>query len=126
MTLIAAWLACAILAALAVFQAALIAGAPLGHFAWGGQHRVLPRNLRIGSIVSIVLYAFFAAIILQRAGVIAFLPAPVADVGIWVVAAYLALGIPLNAISRSLPERLTMTPVVIVLFALVVTVAMGW
>jgi hypothetical protein len=125
-TLIAAWLACAILAALAVFQAALIAGAPLGHFAWGGQHRVLPRNLRIGSIVSIVLYAFFAAIILQRAGVIAFLPAPVADVGIWVVAAYLALGIPLNAISRSLPERLTMTPVVIVLFALVVTVAMGW
>ena len=126
MTLVAAWLACAIFAALAVFQAALIAGARLGHFAWGGQHRVLPRNLRIGSIVSIVLYAFFAAIILQRAGVIAFLPAPVADVGIWVVAAYLALGIPLNAISRSLPERLTMTPVVIVLFALVVTVAMGW
>jgi hypothetical protein len=125
-TLIAAWLACAIFAALAVFQAALIAGAPLGHFAWGGQHRVLPRNLRIGSIVSIVLYAFFAAIILQRAGVIAVLPAPVADVGIWVVAAYLALGIPLNAISRSLPERYTMTPVVIALFALVVTVAMGW
>jgi hypothetical protein len=125
-TLIAAWLACVILAALAVFQAALIAGAPLGHFAWGGQHRVLPRNLRIGSIVSIVLYAFFAAIILQRAGVIAVLPAPVADVGIWVVAAYLALGIPLNAISRSLPERYTMTPVVIALFALVVTVAMGW
>jgi hypothetical protein len=125
-TLIAAWLACAILAALAVFQAALIAGAPLGHFAWGGQHRVLPRNLRIGSIVSIVLYAFFAAIILQRAGVIAVLPAPVADVGIWVVAAYLALGIPLNAISRSLPERYTMTPVVIALFALVVTVAVGW
>ena len=126
MTLIAAWLACAILAALAVFQAALITGAPLGHFAWGGQHRVLPRNLRIGSIVSIVLYAFFAAIILQRAGVIAVLPAPVADVGIWVVAAYLALGIPLNAISRSLPERYTMTPVVIALFALVLTVAMGW
>ena len=126
MTLIAAWLACAMLAALAVFQAALIAGAPLGHFAWGGQHRVLPRNLRIGSIVSIALYALFAAIILQRAGVIAVLPAPVADVGIWVVAAYLALGIPLNAISRSLPERLTMTPVVIVLFALVLTAAMGW
>jgi hypothetical protein len=87
---------------------------------------VLPRNLRIGSVVSIVLYALFAAIVLQRAGVIAVLPAPVADVGIWVVAAYLALGIPLNAISRSLPERLTMTPVVVALFALVVTVAMGW
>jgi hypothetical protein len=126
LTLIAAWLACAMLAALAVFQAALIAGAPLGQFAWGGQHRVLPQNLRIGSIVSIALYALFAAIVLQRAGAIAVLPAPAADVGIWVVAAYLALGIPLNAISRSVPERLTMTPVVIVLFALVFTVAMGW
>jgi hypothetical protein len=126
LTIIAAWLACAMLAALAVFQAALIAGAPLGHFAWGGQHRVLPRNLRIGSVVSIVLYAGFAAIILQRAGVVTFLPAPVADIGIWVIAGYSALGIPLNAISRSLPERFTMTPVVAVLFVLVLTVAMGW
>lgn len=126
MTIIAAWTACAMLAALAVFQAALIAGAPLGHFAWGGQHRVLPRNLRIGSVVSILLYAGFAAIILQRAGVVAFLPAPVSDIGIWVIAGYSALGIPLNAISRSRPERFTMTPVVTVLFVLVLTVAMGW
>jgi hypothetical protein len=27
---------CSLLAALAVFQACLIAGLPLGHFAWGG------------------------------------------------------------------------------------------
>ena len=126
MTLTAAWLACAVLAALAVFQAALIAGAPLGHFAWGGQHRVLPRNLRIGSVVSIGLYGLFAVIILQRAGVVAWLPQVVADVGIWVILAYTALGIPLNAISRSLPERFTMTPVVTVLFGLILTVAMGW
>lgn len=126
MTIIAAWLACAMLAALAVFQAALIAGAPLGHFAWGGRHRVLPRNLRIGSVVSVALYAGFATIILQRAGVVSFLPPPVADIGIWLIAGYSALGIPLNAISRSLPERFTMTPVVAVLFVLVLTVAMGW
>ena len=126
MTVIAAWLACAILAALAVFQAALVAGAPLGHFAWGGQNRVLPRNLRIGSVIAIVLYAGFAAIILQRAGIVAWLPAPVADIGIWVVLGYLVLGIPLNAISRSLPERYTMTPVVALLVLLVLTVAMGW
>lgn len=126
MTPIAAWLACAMLAVLAVFQAALVAGAPIGHFAWGGQNRVLPRNLRIGSVVSIVLYAGFAAIILQRAGVHAMLPQPVVDIGIWVIAGYLALGIPLNAISRSKPERFTMTPVVTLLFLLILTVAMGW
>ncbi len=126
MTLIAAWLACAMLAALAIFQAALVAGAPLGHFAWGGQNRVLPRKSRIGSVVAIVLYAGFAAIILQRAGIVAWLPASVADIGIWVVLGYLVLGIPLNAISRSPPERYTMTPVVTVLVLLVLIVSMGW
>ena len=122
----AAWLACAILALLGLFQAALIAGAPIGHFAWGGQHRVLPRNLRIGSVVSILLYAVFAVVLLQRIGALLLLPEVVVGVGVWVIAGYLALGIPLNAISRSRPERLTMTPVVVVLFVLVVTVAAGW
>ncbi len=53
---------CLLLAALAGFQAALLAGAPLGEYAWGGQHRVLPRRLRIGSAVAIVLYLLFAVI----------------------------------------------------------------
>ena len=56
----------------------------------------------------------------------AWLPPAIVDVGIWVVVAYLALGVPLNAISRSAPERFTMTPVVVILFLLVLTVAMGW
>ena len=43
---VAAIAACILMAALAVFQAALIAGAPLGRFAWGGQHDVLPAKLR--------------------------------------------------------------------------------
>ncbi|WP_291389152.1 hypothetical protein [Devosia sp.] len=126
MTVIAAWTACTMLAALAVFQAALAAGAPLGHFAWGGQHRVLPRGLRIGSAIAIALYAAFAVIIAQRAGILAWVPDGVAAIGIWVIAAYSALGIPLNAISRSRPERFTMTPVVAVLLVLVLSVAMGW
>lgn len=115
------------LGALAVFQAALIAGAPLGHFAWGGQNRVLPARLRIGSVIAIVIYAALAAIIAQRAGLIAaFLPAGVVDIGIWVFVAYLALGVPLNAISRSRAERLTMTPVVLILLLAVLVVALRW
>ena len=127
MTILAAVIACILLAALAVFQAALVAGVPAGHFAWGGQHRVLPRDLRIGSVVSIALYALFGIIIAQRAGLMApLLPAAIVDVGIWVIVGYTALGIPLNAISRSPAERFTMTPVVIALFVLILTVAMGW
>ena len=118
-------LALALLAALAVFQGLLVAGFPLGRFAWGGQNEVLPVGLRIGSAVSIVLYAAFAVVILQAAGGPSFLPDGVADVAIWVLTGYLALGIAMNAISRSRPERLVMTPVVTVLAGACLVLALG-
>lgn len=65
--------ACAMLAGLAVFQIALISGAPLGRLAWGGQHEVLPARLRAGSAVSIILYAVFAYAALAKAGMVPFL-----------------------------------------------------
>jgi len=115
-----------LMGALAIFQAALIVGAPLGHFAWGGQHRVLPRRLRIGSAVAIVLYGLFALILMMRAGLLApwpdmswIMPAS------WIILAYLALGVVMNAISRSLPERLTMTPLITVLLGLTLIVALS-
>jgi hypothetical protein len=123
--MIAAVVGVAILVALSVFQAALVAGAPLGRFAWGGQHVVLPRNLRIGSLISIVLYAFFAILMLQAAGAIAVLPDGFADVAIWVLAGYFALGIVLNAISRSRPERVVMTPTVVALTGVCLVLALG-
>ena len=123
--LTAAVVACAFLAALAVLQVLLAAGWPLGRFAWGGQHEVLPRGLRIGSAVSVVLYAVFATVILQAAEVLALLPDAVADVGIWVLVGYFALGVVVNGISRSLPERLVMTPVVTVLAVCCLIVALG-
>lgn len=125
MTTAAAIVACLILLALAVFQALLIAGRPLGRYAWGGQHEVLPRNLRIGSAISILLYAVFAIIILESAGIADMLPDVVADIGIWVLTAYFALGIIMNGISRSKPERNLMTPVCIVLTVLCLLVALG-
>ena len=61
---------CVLLGALALFQLALILGAPVGRFAWGGQYRVLPAKLRIGSAVAIVIYALIGALALDRASVI--------------------------------------------------------
>ena len=123
---IAAIAICVILGGLAVFQLALVCGAPLGHFAWGGADRVLPRVKRIGSAVSILLYAVFAWVFLMKAGVVPMvLPEIVVDVAAWVIVGYFALGIPLNAISRSKPERYTMTPILIVLLALALIVALG-
>ena len=119
-------LAVALLSLLAVFQLSLVFGAPLGRFAWGGQHAVLPRKLRISSVVSIVLYAIIAFVLLERAGVTNALALPLVEqIAAWVVTAYFILGIGLNAISRSRPERFAMTPVVLVLAVLSLLVALG-
>lgn len=120
----AAAAACVVLAALAVFQVALALGAPIGRFAWGGQHDVLPTRLRIGSAVSVVLYAAIGAILLAHAGAISIgLSDRVVEIAAWVVTGYFVLGILMNAISRSRPERLVMTPTCAVLAALSAVVA---
>ena len=66
---IAAIIILSILAILAIFQLALVMGAPIGQFAWGWQHKVLPTRLRVGSAVSIVIYAFFAVLVLRKSGI---------------------------------------------------------
>lgn len=118
--------ACVVLGFLAVFQVALTAGAPLGRFAWGGQSRVLPTRLRIGSVISVVIYAFIAVVLLERASLIHVLGnSGFVRVAAWVIFAYFVLGILMNAISRSRPERYTMTPVTLVLAAFSLLVALG-
>lgn len=115
-----------LLAALAVFQLALAAGAPLGHFAWGGQNKTLPTRLRISSLVSVVIYALIALVALERARAIDLMPGGgVEGVAMWVIAVYFTLGIVLNGISRSRPERFTMTPVVTVLAVASVILALS-
>lgn len=115
-----------LLGMLTVFQIALICGAPLGAFAWGGRHRVLPARLRIGSAVSILVYALIATIAWDRVGAIDVFGGWFSDVAAWVVFAYFMLGIVMNAISRSRPERYTMTPLCIVLAGLSLFIAMGY
>lgn len=121
----AALLACLILAALGMFQLGLVAGLPLGHYAWGGGHRVLPIGLRCGSVVSIGLYAAMGWVLLAQAGVIGGGPRPWTGTAVWVLVGYFSLGVVMNAVSRSLPERRVMTPVALVLAVLSLVVALG-
>ncbi len=117
---------CALLGLLAVFQLLLIAGLPLGRFAWGGQHAVLPGRLRVGSAVATMVYAVFAGVALERAGLISILPEPfIAVVAMWVIAAYLVLSVLPNLVSKSRHERLLMTPVSLVLAGLAIATALG-
>lgn len=123
---IAAVSACTVLAVLALFQAALIAGAPLGRLAWGGQHDVLPPGLKVGSTVSIVLYVLFGYVALAATGLVPLVVGgALIATAAWVLVAYFALGILMNAVSRSKQERLVMTPVAIVLAGLFLVIALG-
>ena len=104
------------LALLTVFQVALACGAPLGQFAWGGKHRVLPRKLRIGSLFSVLIYLFIAALVLSKAEILTVVVHPVAlNIGLWSVFGYFVLGIVMNGISPSKRERFVMTPLCIIL-----------
>jgi hypothetical protein len=120
----AATVGCAVLAGLTVFQAMLAAGRPWGRLAWGGQHVVLPTSLRIGSAVSIASYVVIALLMLSAAGVLTLLSDGFVDVAIWVLVGFFVLGIAMNAASRSRPERLVMTPVVTLLAAVCLVLAL--
>jgi hypothetical protein len=122
--MIVALVGAALLGGLAVLQLLLIAGAPLGRFAWGGQNVVLPMSLRIGSAVSIALYGVVALLILQTAGAFTVLPRGLVGVAIWVLTAYFAVGVAMNAASRSRPERLVMTPVALALAVVCLALAL--
>ena len=112
---VAASVGVALLGCLAVFQLMLVAGAPLGRFAWGGQQVVLPTGLRIGSAVSVAVYGAIAVLVLEAAGALDLLPEGFVDVALWVLTGYFALGVAMNAASRSRPERVVMTPVALAL-----------
>jgi hypothetical protein len=113
-------------AVLAVFQLALACGAPLGRFAWGGQHDVLPSRLRRGSVIAVVLYAAFSLVLLAASGVLV-IPVlePVSILLCWMIVIYLSIGTVMNLLSRSKPERFVMTPIAAVLALLGLIVALG-
>ncbi len=86
---------------------------------------MLPRRLRVGSGVSILLYAAFAVVLLARSGALLGASSAVVIVLTWVLFAYFLAGIVLNGISRSRPERWTMTPVCAMLAGMTLIVALS-
>ena len=57
-------------ASLAVFQAALAAGANWGHAAWGGDDAHLSAGQRVASATAAIVYVAATLIVLGRAGII--------------------------------------------------------
>ena len=125
MTAIALVVALALLAALAVLQLLVASDLPYGRFVWGGTHRVLPHGLRVASAASVLVYAGLAALLLSRAGVLPAGDSTAVIVLTWVVFAFFAASVALNAISRSPAERWTMAPTSLLLAAATLAIALG-
>jgi hypothetical protein len=110
---------------LAVFQAALAAGAPWGHAAWGGESADLSAAQQGASAVAAVIYVAAALIVLCRAGLV--WPgrgdAALVRWGTWFFAAAMLVGDLPNFASQSRWEIVVLGPLALVLAALCFVVA---
>src|SRR5215207_8406737 len=100
MTVVAARVFAAVALFAACFQLALGVGAPLGELAMGGRYPgQLPVQMRVAAIVQGLIIGVLAAIVLTKANVVATpLDAPWL---VWIVVAFSAVSLFVNAISRS-------------------------
>jgi len=113
-------------AGIAMFEAALAAGAPLGHAAWGGAHAHLSTTQRISSGVAVVVWTAAALIVLGRAGLwSAGKRAALFRRGTWLLAAISAIAALMNFASHSRWENLIFGPTALVLAVLCTIVARG-
>lgn len=106
--------------ALAAFQAALAAGAPLGHAAWGGEHAELTTSQRAGSAIAV---AFYVAAMLIVRGCAAGRPERRFRWGTWTLAIVLTLSALANVASDSRWESHFLAPVAMVMAGLCAAVA---
>ena len=87
-------------------------GLPLGEFTMGGQHRILPKKLRVVAVISVAIQIFAMIIILQAGG---FIPLwfsfKITKYICFFFATYLSLNTIMNMLSKSRKEKYLMTPI---------------
>jgi cell division protein FtsW (lipid II flippase) len=111
----------------AMFQLALVLGAPMGEYAFGGQHKgKLPTRFRISSAFSFVLLLAIGGHYLAQAGVFQQLaPGAINTVANWILVGFNVVGLVMNSISRSKKERQMWVPVLLLSVVLAIIVAFG-
>jgi hypothetical protein len=115
--LVFAVMACGVI----LFHLAMILGAPWGHLTMGGQWSgPLPGAVRMLSALSAVLIAVMAVVLLIRAGI---LSGSVPNWAVFGCAGFMALGVVMNFVSPSAPERLLWVPVTAIMLIAALVVA---
>lgn len=115
-----------LLLAVAIFQVAVILGAPVGRFTQGGQHEgKLPMGNRALAAISMLLLLAMSATVSGKIGRGPFvsLSSGVLATVWWITVFYLLVGVVMNLASRSKQERLLFAPLTTIILVLVLTSA---
>lgn len=123
----AAYILVVIQTSVALFQLALVLGAPMGEYTMGGQNvGRLPIKHRVGAAISMLVNLAIAGHYLAQTGFLQpLLPPTINQVVNWSLVAFTALGLVLNSISRSKKERQMWVPVLLLAVSCSVIVALG-
>ena len=115
--MISSWILIVTLALVALFQFALVLGAPMGEYAFGGQNKgMLPARFRVASAISILIYSAIAGHYLAQIGVLPkLLSAEFNDIANWALVGFNLVGLIMNSISRSKLERQLWVPVLLLM-----------
>lgn len=116
-----------ILALVAMFQLALVLGAPMGEYVSGGQNpgKLTPR-LRVTSAISILIYAGIAGHLFAQIGVVPKLfDGQFNALGNWGMVGILGASLAANAMSKSKKERQLWVPVLLLAVVLAFIVALA-
>jgi len=123
---IAAIVFAVVTASVVAFQIALALGAPWGAYAMGGARPGrFSAPMRAGALGQALILALLAVAVLAEAGLV--LPTVSASLPwlIWLAVAFSAVGVVLNAISRSAGERRLWLPVALVMLVASLVVALA-
>ena len=97
---------------IAIMTVLVACGLPLSEFTMGGQHKILPKKLRVVAVISVTIQIFAMIIILQAGGFISlWFSFKVTKYICFFFAAYLSLNTVMNMISKSKKEKYVMTPI---------------
>ncbi len=97
---------------IAIMTVLVACGLPLSEFTMGGQHKILPKKLRVVAVISVAIQIFAMIIILQAGSFISlWFSFKVTKYICFFFAAYLSLNTVMNMISKSKKEKYVMTPI---------------
>lgn len=107
--MISAWIGSIAFSGAAILYILLTLGLPYGEYAMGGKYTVMPSRMRVVCAISVIIQ-LIAILYLLQAGHVISMGLPF-DRGVcYSFAAYLFLNTLMNLLSRSIKEKIVMTP----------------